>query len=164
MKKILLIAAAALITVSANAQKVNKGFTKRSQSKDVVVSKGQHTIVKETDATLKLVNKNFMKKNSNVAMMKYSLKPANTINKNSIIRKAGAVQSTYNGSGKDYFSGDKLTWTMTSGSVPATDTDPETLFLEDVIPLPEDWASLENLPVCTQQECSPKMPNLLEVE
>ena len=120
MKKILLIAAAALITVSANAQKVNKGFTKRSQSKDVVVSKGQHTIVKETDATLKLVNKNFMKKNSNVAMMKYSLKPANTINKNSIIRKAGAVQSTYNGSGKDYFSGDKLTWTMTSGSVPAT--------------------------------------------
>lgn len=147
MKKILLIAAAALITVSANAQKVNKGFTKRSQSKDVVVSKGQHTIVKETDATLKLVNKNFMKKNSNVAMMKYSLKPANTINKNSIIRKAGAVQSTYNGSGKDYFSGDKLTWTMTSGSVPATDTDPETLFLEDVIPLPEDWASLESIPV-----------------
>lgn len=148
MKKVLLMAAVALITVTANAQKVNKGFTKRSQDKNVVVKKGQHTFVKETDASFKLVSKKFMKKNLTTAPVKTAtLKAANKINKSAQIRKASAVQPTYNGSGKDYFSGNRMTWTMSSVSLEATETEPAANYLLDVIPLPEDWASLETIPV-----------------
>lgn len=145
MKKVLLMAAVALITVTANAQKANKGFTKRNQNKNVVVASGQHTKVNEANANFTLLNKDNMKKQGNATVNPFTLKAANKVSKTSSRHKVGALQASYNGSGKDYFTGEKLEWTMKSGTIQLEGQEIPALI--DVIPLPSDWASLGQIPV-----------------
>lgn len=142
MKKFLLFATAAVIAVSANAQSLTKGISGHPYTAKKV-AKGELKSLKDTKitsfrssaATLALKN---IAKNNGVT----SLKVVNQINNVTSVRRAGVIQESYNGSGKDYFTQNDTSWTMKS----ATATD-ETPLLVDVIPLPEDWASLESVPV-----------------
>ena len=142
MRKFLLFAAAAVVAVSANAQSLTKGISGHPYTAKKV-AKGELKSLKDTKitsfrssaATLALKN---IAKNNGVT----SLKAVNQINNVTSVRRAGVIQESYNGSGKDYFTQNDASWTMKS----ATATD-ETPLLVDVIPLPEDWASLESVPV-----------------
>ena len=69
-----------------------------------------------------------------------SLKPVYRLNSNTT-RRAGELQSKYNGKGSNYQTKEAASWVM------QTAVNEGTTYLINVIPLPEDWASLEYIAV-----------------
>lgn len=142
MKKYLLIAAAAIVAVSANAQNFKKDFSNRPHT-NKAITKGELKSARDKEiktfrssaATLTLKEKKF---NKSVT----SLKATNQIKSITANRRAGTIQDSYNGSGTNYATKEAASWKMLTGS--ASDGTP---LFADVIPLPEVWESLGNIAV-----------------
>ena len=143
MKKYLLVAVAALVAVSVNAQSLQKGISGKPHAAKTI-AKGE---LKSFDKDMKItsVRSSAATQTRKVEMFNMnvsSLKSVNEIKNATAIRRAGTVQSSYNGSGTNYQTKESATWKMLSGT--AEDGTP---LLADVIPLPENWASLGNIAV-----------------
>ena len=150
MKKFLLFAAAALIVGSASAQLHRPtNVTKVSNN---VVTKGEMKMMKDLKVDVNnaatftnlLVN-NDLRKGNKFAPNAQSFKAVRSLKKNSLSHRAADLQEVYNGTGIDYDTNESVSWQMsyTSGENEGTPYE----CLVDVIPLPEQWATLEFIPV-----------------
>jgi len=146
MKKVLLIAVAALIAGTANAQTSGRGKVVKAKGAPVINVGHQMSMANREVKPMKSALLNGPVKNSLAKPFKMdanqisTLKPAFRLNQ-ATVRRAGELQSKYNGTGTNYQTKQAATWTM------GTATQDGTTYLIDVIPLPEDWASLEYIAV-----------------
>lgn len=143
MKKILLFAAAALVTVTVSAQNLKKGISGHPNT-NKSIAKGELKSMKDAKITTFRSSAALMsKKEAQFSKKVTSLKAVNQLNNVTAIRRAGTIQDSYNGSGTNYQTKQAASWKMFSGMA----EDGVTPLLADVIPLPENWTSLGNIAV-----------------
>ena len=143
MKKILLFAAAALVTVTVSAQNLKKGISGHPNT-NKTIAKGELRSMKDAKITTFRSSAAIMsKKEAQFSKKVTSLKAVNQLNNVTAIRRAGTIQDSYNGSGTNYQTKQTASWKMFSGMA----EDGVTPLLADVIPLPENWTSLGNIAV-----------------
>lgn len=143
MKKFLLITVAALITGSAFALsgRTSKPLSTKSVNKSDMRVVSDKTVVPFAG---QLVNRP-MKRQKHVQLSNRelsSLKATNAIVGAQAPRKVGALQASYTGHGQNYQTKEDASWVMKSGADKEGNT-----YLAEVIPLPENWASLESIAV-----------------
>ena len=156
MKKILLIAMAAMMASVAGAQALNS-----NKSDKVLSSKPKPAMMQvKKESPIKAapqIHSKMVTKNLNVGheltlskKAKQSLKVTSRASALSAPHKAPAFQDKYTGIGANYDTGIKDYWTMTPGTLSDEDSTP---CLIDVLPVPESFAELEAIGVpYTQNE------------
>ena len=148
MKKLLLLAVASLVVGSASAQfKLHQRYTgKRLSASTQAAKKAEVKTFKASDvvpfnAFVAHDNTYDSRKKAFTAKMK-NLTIANNLSSVSSSRRAGTIQSSYTGRGTNYMTSASEQWVMKYGTA-----EDGTQLLADVIRLPEEWASLETIPV-----------------
>lgn len=144
MRKFLLFAFAAFVACTVNAQpKAAKKAVKAPIAKTELIQQTMKSGVRPMNLG-KAVNLS-ARQNLLAAgrtLTANDMKNLKAVNKVAGARKVGELQATYNGYGQNYQTKEAATWKMLSG-----ETEDGTPVLVDVIPLPEAWASMENIAV-----------------
>lgn len=146
MKKVLLIAVAAFVASFAKAQAPGQGKLVKAPSAPIVTIGAMKSManreIKPVQSVLMNgpVKSRLAKPYKLSAKEQASLKPVYRLNSNTT-RRAGELQSKYNGKGSNYQTKEAASWVM------QTAVNEGTTYLINVIPLPEDWASLEYIAV-----------------
>jgi hypothetical protein len=146
MKKVLLIAVAAFVASFAKAQAPGQGKLVKAPSAPIVTIGAMKSManreIKPVQSVLMNgpVKSRLAKPYKLSAKEQASLKPVYRLNSNTT-RRAGELQSKYNGKGSNFQTKEAASWVM------QTAVNEGTTYLINVIPLPEDWASLEYIAV-----------------
>lgn len=145
MKKILLIAATALVALAVNAQQLTTAPATASQmKKQAAVTRALPTQVKLQEMQPLAVNeqpcapvKQVNPKLTKLSLSQEKLSPMTAPQLTKSVAKSGSVQTTYTGYGTNYYSSSQETWTMYD----AYDADGN-LYFGDVIPTIIDGSTM----------------------
>lgn len=149
MRKFLLFAVAALFATSVSAQTRSQSKVFKVQTAQKVNKGNEYSLMGRTIKPYEgvLLN-NPVKMNSKMIQTgAKNIRPIYRIANQTLSRRAGELQSKYNGQGTNYQTKQDTAWVMQ----PATTSD-GTSVMVNVIPLPPSWAALEYVAVPYTQE------------